>query len=592
MAGKRMFEFVEGTSSKFWEIWADGGTVYTRFGKLGSAGQTKLKSERSPASALQAVAKLIAEKTGKGYLEQHGTGAGVAKPVAKRAVADDDDDDDQGPAPSGPRRFEVSEGSSNKFWEIEVDGSSHTVRYGKIGTDGQTNTKSFASAEAARKDHDKLIAQKTGKGYEEVDPNKSDAPALDAKDLKRHLSNLGGEDGAFLVLADWLQGQGHPWGELVVLQHAAATAPNDKKRAQLAAEAEKLLNSKGSAILGKLARDPSSRFTWGNGFVHVATIGTGPTPEDVTAGVKAFLALPVAHLVEGLVVNPVPTTFETHQDWGDSHANVVAPWPDLEALAKLIPARITHVGFGAPTSHAAAYIGMPSFTKLSAAFKRATKLELTGHCPEKPGKLALPNVVELAVRFGEANAAGLEALAGAKLPKLERLSVWLGASSHCTLDDAYPPADYDEDDEDQERYPPTYSAADLSSLEIYGIRTRVAPEQLNQLLAAPWAATVVHLGLQSTVWTPELIAALAKAPLVKRLKTLDLSGGDLDDAQAKVLIGAKKAFAHLESLNLEGNKLTPAGAKQVTAALPNARVGNQVKATRPEFFFRYVATME
>jgi hypothetical protein len=38
------------------------------------------------------------------------------------------------------RRFELSDGSSNKFWEVEyVDSSdSFTVRWGRIGTNGQT----------------------------------------------------------------------------------------------------------------------------------------------------------------------------------------------------------------------------------------------------------------------------------------------------------------------------------------------------------------------------------------------------------------------------------------------------------------------
>ena len=81
---------------------------------------------------------------------------------------DEDGDGDEGGESGGARRFEFSEGSSNKFWEIRVEGESHTVRFGKIGTDGQTKTKDFESVAAARTDADKLIAEKTKKGYEEV----------------------------------------------------------------------------------------------------------------------------------------------------------------------------------------------------------------------------------------------------------------------------------------------------------------------------------------------------------------------------------------------------------------------------------------
>lgn len=38
-------------------------------------------------------------------------------------------------------RLENKTGASNKFWEISLSGSSTTVRYGKIGAKGTTQTK-------------------------------------------------------------------------------------------------------------------------------------------------------------------------------------------------------------------------------------------------------------------------------------------------------------------------------------------------------------------------------------------------------------------------------------------------------------------
>lgn len=67
------------------------------------------------------------------------------------------------------RRFEFSEGTSNKFWEIDYSGGdSFTVRWGKIGTDGQSQTKAFDSSAKAGAAAEKLIAEKVGKGYAEV----------------------------------------------------------------------------------------------------------------------------------------------------------------------------------------------------------------------------------------------------------------------------------------------------------------------------------------------------------------------------------------------------------------------------------------
>jgi predicted DNA-binding WGR domain protein len=68
--GKRRFEFAEGKSSKFWEVWVEGREMYTQYGRIGSAGQTTMKSYGDEAAARKAADKLIAEKTGKGYMEK------------------------------------------------------------------------------------------------------------------------------------------------------------------------------------------------------------------------------------------------------------------------------------------------------------------------------------------------------------------------------------------------------------------------------------------------------------------------------------------------------------------------------------------
>jgi len=65
------------------------------------------------------------------------------------------------------RHFEFVEGAAAKFWEIAIEGTDVTVRFGRIGANGQTQTKSFADAAAAQKHADKLVAEKSGKGYVE-----------------------------------------------------------------------------------------------------------------------------------------------------------------------------------------------------------------------------------------------------------------------------------------------------------------------------------------------------------------------------------------------------------------------------------------
>lgn len=67
------------------------------------------------------------------------------------------------------RRFEFVDGKSSKFWEIELNGTEFNVHYGRIGAAaGQKQTKTFDSEDKAKKEYDKLVAEKVKKGYEEV----------------------------------------------------------------------------------------------------------------------------------------------------------------------------------------------------------------------------------------------------------------------------------------------------------------------------------------------------------------------------------------------------------------------------------------
>ena len=66
------------------------------------------------------------------------------------------------------RHFEYVEGDSAKFWEISASGNDVTVRFGRLGTSGQTQTKSFSDADATARHVEKLIGEKTKKGYVET----------------------------------------------------------------------------------------------------------------------------------------------------------------------------------------------------------------------------------------------------------------------------------------------------------------------------------------------------------------------------------------------------------------------------------------
>lgn len=67
-----------------------------------------------------------------------------------------------------PTRLEFEEGSSRKFWEAVASGPSLTVRFGRIGTNGQVKTKKLSSPSAAAAELAKLLESKLKKGYVQV----------------------------------------------------------------------------------------------------------------------------------------------------------------------------------------------------------------------------------------------------------------------------------------------------------------------------------------------------------------------------------------------------------------------------------------
>ncbi len=75
------------------------------------------------------------------------------------------------------QRFELVDGKSSKFWEVELVGSELHVAWGRIGTRGQSQVKPFADEATARAARDKLIATKKDKGYAAVGADTKDAPA-------------------------------------------------------------------------------------------------------------------------------------------------------------------------------------------------------------------------------------------------------------------------------------------------------------------------------------------------------------------------------------------------------------------------------
>jgi|GEM_PF-3427084 len=78
------------------------------------------------------------------------------------------------------RTFEFNDEKSSKFWSIDLKGSEFTIIFGKVGTNGQSQTKQFADEATCKKEAEKLILSKTKKGYVENGTEVSAKPEKEA----------------------------------------------------------------------------------------------------------------------------------------------------------------------------------------------------------------------------------------------------------------------------------------------------------------------------------------------------------------------------------------------------------------------------
>ncbi|MEU6415333.1 DUF4132 domain-containing protein [Microbispora sp. NPDC046933] len=140
---------------------------------------------------------------------------------------------------SADRMLTYVGGGSAKFWEVRQNGTELNIRYGRMGTAGQAQVKSFDSAAAAAAAADRLVAEKLRKGYTEDET--VDAPVTSAAEI-----DSAGDEDRLTMPAAWLRAL-HPrrGGAKVTVKKLDTGAPKE-----LAAR----LDEHRQSILDSLAR--------------------------------------------------------------------------------------------------------------------------------------------------------------------------------------------------------------------------------------------------------------------------------------------------------------------------------------------------
>lgn len=432
---------------------------------------------------------------------------------------------------AGPRYFEFSEGSSNKFWEVSLEGTSVRTRYGKIGAKGQLTVKDLDSKGAAQKELDRLVAEKTKKGYAEsgaeADIANADArnPALEKAILANPL-----DVEAYSVFADWLQEQGDPRGELMSLQIAhkdkAAQALIDKHAAYfLGPLAEHVIvhddngNNSRSHLRTKeqdkeWQKTAAKAFLWRNGFIYRLRLShnsySGAQEEKTVDILEQVFEHPSGRYI-------VELNFMSNGDPNDNDLQDL-----IDMVGKKAPATVRRIVFGDNVDQ----ISWHHTGNLGKMWKGVPNLKVleieTGEF--EVGAMDAPALERAIFITGGLSKACGKHIANAKMPKIKHLEIYYGTDNYggdCTVKEVKP----------------LLERTDLKDLQ--------------------------YLGLKNSEFGNEMAKAVIGAKIVKQLKTLDLSKSTITDEGAQTLLDGKATLKHLDCLDLSTNFLTKDGIKLV-----------------------------
>ena len=415
-----------------------------------------------------------------------------------------------------------------------VEGKTYTARYGKVGTEGQTQTKTLATPEKAAAEAEKKIREKVGKGYTEVAAAAATPAAAKPKTEDRAAE--------FSVRADQLQAAGDPWGQRIALNIAIlATAPKSPERKKLAKELLALEKEHGKHFFGaKLLElmqaddfEKVGRLTWEYGYITRATIGQqeydaeGPDAAEVIA---AVMASPASEFLRELTIGL--TDFEGG-GLTDAHVAIGKgiEHPHLESA---------FIGDFHGEQQEISWVSHGDVSKWFGKAPNLRRLRVRGSGIEFGKQLSHPKLERLEIETGGLPEKAVKAIAKANLPECTHLEVWFGRTT-------------------------------------YGGTTNIAA--LRPLFSNKDLPKLAHLGLKNAEMQDDIVAELVKSKLLASVSSVDLSMGTMREPGATAILANVDKFKHLKSLNLDRNYIPSNLCGQIRTALAGiVNIGRQETA--------------
>lgn len=271
--------------------------------------------------------------------------------------------------------------------------------------------------------------------------------------------------------------------------------------------------------------------------------------EDASWGEKfnAFLAEPGAGEVEALVVGVWGDLTGPLSDSGETVAALAAAADRLPSLRALF------IGDIISEEHEISWIEQTDVSSLFAAYPRLEHFRVRGGTGLRLGTLRHEHLKSLVVESGGLDVSVVRDVTSSHLPSLEHLELWLG----------------------DEGYGANAEVVDLSPL----FTGRLFPK-------------LSYLGLRDSGLSDAIAAALAHAPVLERLRVLDLSLGTLGDDGAAALLSSPAA-AKLELLDIHHHYCSDAMIDKLREAGIRVDSGDQQEPDKDgDESHRYVAVSE
>lgn len=420
-------------------------------------------------------------------------------------------------------RYEFKDDKSSKFWEINREDDCFVVTYGKIGTDGTSQTKTFTDSAIAEKEYEKMVKSKTKKGYVLVEANTSiEKEESGNPELEEAIFADPSSEDAWHNYAEWLKGEGDSRAELIELELAGGSS-----RVKSLYDAN-LKEWAGEALAANIKKyekiEDILKLEWQYGYIKSVRVGASWDAEDANpvSILGTVLKSPSAKFIQNITLGLVDM-----EGMEDGEAGFQKGILAITKSGKLKALRELFIGDFEAEEMEISWSSIGDVSKVYPVAPNLEKLTVRGGSIDM-GKLNHSKLKSLHLYTGGLPAKAIKSVVNADLPQLEELEIWLGSDN-------------------------------------YGCEGNL--EMINPIIHGKFPG-LKKLGLMNSEFEDEIAVEIANnLEIPDNLEELDLSMGTMQETGAKAILENAEKFKKLKKLNLNENFIPDDLVKDIKEAL-------------------------